>query len=345
METKQIYKVQGISLDERDTRDFLNERILNVTLRLSNNCNFTCKYCSYYDNKVKPIPVKELISFLYKFIESISFSGKYDKINWYIHGGEPTIYPRFLETMLHIGACHDLFNLDYEIEVQTNSSYKKYEHFAVLRNVKISFICSYQNHQNTKDQFLNFVSFMAEHNMLAGIDLILENFGTENEFENIEYIFNELRQLRETNNHYFNIQTNTIDGVSLDSIDSRYKTFALNKEYSELLEIEYTDGTKEIEDFDTFTSEGRNKFKLFKCNVGQNSLIIDTTDDLTIKVYKCFSDILYQKNKPDIKFIFNEESLALDIGNIKKLLKPTICIHPKCICELQIPKQKLPKRI
>ena len=77
METKQIYKVQGISLDERDTRDFLNERILNVTLRLSNNCNFTCEYCSYYDNKVKPIPVKELISFLYKFIESISFANRF----------------------------------------------------------------------------------------------------------------------------------------------------------------------------------------------------------------------------------------------------------------------------
>ena len=59
-----------------------------------------------------------------------------------------------------------------------------------------------------------------------------------------------------------------------------------------------------------------------------------------IKIYKCFSDILYQKTKPDYKFEFKTTSLDKDIQNIKKLLKPVICIHPKCICEIQIPKSR-----
>lgn len=335
-----ITKVQGLPSNLYDTRDFANPRILNLTLRLSNNCNFNCHYCSYYDNSFKPISIENLEKFLAKLIQMVKETNKYDKINWYIHGGEPTIYPDFIQAMLTIHDFQNYYNLDYEIEVQTNASYKKLEKLLPLKYINISFICSYQNHQNTPSQYKKFVSFVLEHNMMAGTDLILENFGTINEVENIKDIFSWLNTKRKEYNHFFNIQTNTVDGVSLNSINPKYKEFALNKKFSELLEITYEDGTAEAVDYDTFTSEGKNKFKLFKCNVGQNNLIIDTTIRDNIKIYKCFSDILYQKNKPDYKFEFKTTSLDKDIQNIKKLLKPVICIHPKCICEIQIPKSR-----
>ena len=43
-------KVYGYTTDPKDPRDFLNTSILNITLRLSDKCNFSCKYCNYYDN-------------------------------------------------------------------------------------------------------------------------------------------------------------------------------------------------------------------------------------------------------------------------------------------------------
>lgn len=353
--TQDIISVTGTTNNPNDPRDFQNTRILNITLRLSNNCNFTCKYCGYYDNKIKPINKNQLESFIGKFILEIKDSQNYDKINWYIHGGEPTIYPGFIDMMIFIGNIHKYLTFDYEIEVQTNSSYKKLEDFKkfVDTNTKISFICSFQNHQNTIDQYRNFVRSMFKYNMMAGADIILENFGTEKEFENIEHIIQWLKDRKVEYRHlnpYFNIQTNTVDGISLDKINPKYKKIATNKEFSELVEITYKNGSKEVVDYDTFTSEGRNKFKLFKCNVGQNNLIIDVSDHKEVKVYKCFSDILYQKNKPDVRFQTEDLSLNSNLTDnqpiyghlekIIKLLKPTLCIHPKCICEIQIPKKK-----
>mgnify|MGYP003602184143 FL=1 len=73
-----------------------------------------------------------------------------------------------------------------------------------------------------------------------------------------------------------------------------------------------------------------------KCNVGLQSIIIDTTTPI-IKVYKCFSDILYNKNKPHLSL----EIKDFTYNKLEKILKPTLCIHPKCICELFVPKFNL----
>ena len=318
-------KVYGYTDHPDDTRDFLNLEILNITLRLSDKCNFSCEYCNYYDNSKKHIPLEDLK----KIIDELH-KVHYKKINWYIHGGEPTVYPNFIEAMLYILDSKEIEN---DIEVQTNSSYKNLDKFKPLIGKNIKFVCSYQNHQNNPEQFKRFCSFMLENGLFAGTDLILENFGTENEQENIIDIYDWLIEQKYKYNLPFNVQTNTVDGVSLDTLPEIYKERFSNKNHSELIKIEYMDGTEEIHDYDTFTSTGKNTFKLMKCNVGLQSIIIDTTES-EIKLYKCFSDILYDKKKPFLKLKPEE----FNIQRIKSIFRQTVCIHPKCICEIFIPK-------
>lgn len=322
-------KVYGYINDPIDTRDFLNKRVLSITLRLSDRCNFSCNYCTYYDNSKKSIEFDKLKIVLEDIIKNISGTNKYDSINWYIHGGEPTVYPKFIEAMLYISSTQQEYNLKYDIEIQTNSSFKKLEKFAPLIGKNIKFVCSYQHHQNTPEQFKSFCTFMLKNKMFAGVDLILENKDPDKIIE----IYYWLEAQKEIYNISYNIQTNTVDGVSFDKIDPKYQIFK-NKKISEQILVEYQNGKKEIFDYDVFSTNGMNNFKLMKCQVGRQSIIMDVTYSDTVKFYKCFSDILYTKNKPFLE-------LPLDKFNgihLIKHLKPTLCIHPKCICEIFIPK-------
>lgn len=332
-------KVYGYTSDPKDTRDFLNLEILNITLRLSDKCNFSCKYCSYYDNTKKHIKFETLKEILNTLMEVSTYPDipPYKKINWYIHGGEPTVYPHFVEAMLHILNSNKIEN---EIEVQTNSSFKNLNKFKPFIGKNIKFVCSYQNHQNNPEQFKKFCSFLLENNLFAGTDLILENFGTENEQENIIEIYDWLIEQKYKYNLPFNVQTNTVDGISLDTLPNIYKERFSNKKHSELIKVEYNDGSEDIHDYDTFTSTGKNTFKLMKCNVGLQSIIVDTTEP-EIKLYKCFSDILYDKQKPYLKLKPEE----FNIQRIKNIFKQTICIHPKCICEIFIPKSSMKNKV
>ena len=325
-------KVYGYTTDPKDTRDFLNTSILNITLRLSDKCNFSCEYCSYYDNSKKHIPFEDL-KLIIQELHKIKKFNAYKKINWYIHGGEPTVYPKFVEAMLYILDSKEIEN---DIEVQTNSSYKNLDKFQPLIGKNIKFVCSYQNHQNNPKQFKRFCSYMLENNLFAGTDIILENFGTPNEQENIIEIYDWLIEQKYKYNLPFNVQTNTVDGVSLEGLPESYRKKFSNKEHKELIKVEYQNGSEEIFDYDTFISNGKNSFKLMKCNVGLQSIIIDTTTPI-IKVYKCFSDILYNKNKPHLSL----EIKDFTYNKLEKILKPTLCIHPKCICELFVPKFNL----
>ena len=257
-------KVYGYTTDPKDTRDFLNTSILNITLRLSDKCNFSCEYCSYYDNSKKHIPFEDL-KLIIQELHKIKKFNAYKKINWYIHGGEPTVYPKFVEAMLYILDSKEIEN---EIEVQTNSSYKNLDKFQPLIGKNIKFVCSYQNHQNNPKQFKRFCSYMLENNLFAGTDIILENFGTPNEQENIIEIYDWLIEQKYKYNLPFNVQTNTVDGVSLEGLPESYRKKFSNKEHKELIKVEYQNGSEEIFDYDTFISNGKNSFKLMKCNVG-----------------------------------------------------------------------------
>lgn len=330
---KKIISVFGLPTNEFDIRDFKNERepVMEVTLRLSNNCNFKCEYCSYYDNSHKPNNIEFMKVIINQIIETYK---NYTKIVYYFHGGEPTIYPYFVELVEYIDQVHKSLDFSYKIEVQTNSTKIKANFFKALIGKNIYFVCSYQQHQNKIETFKTFINYCIEYKMLSGVDLILEEFETT-DYNEIVNLYKWLEELKNETNGKYSIQTNTVDGK--DTPKEYQEIMNASKDKESLL-ITYNDSSTEKVNLDKFVSEQRNNFLFFNCNVGLNSIIIDTTINNEVSVYKCFSDILYNKNKPNIKLIDS------DIKNLseklKKLIKPNRCLYRKCVCEIQVPKWK-----
>lgn len=330
---KNVISVSGLPTNEFDIRDFKNEKepVMEVTLRLSNNCNFQCEYCSYYDNSHKPNSIEFMKEIINQIIKTYM---NYTKIVYYFHGGEPTIYPHFIKLVEYIDHIHKSLNFSYKIEVQTNSTKIKDNFFKSLIGKNIYFVCSYQQHQNNIKTFKTFINYCIEYDMISGVDLILEEFETTDYIEIIN-LYNWLVKLKIETNGRYSIQTNTVDGK--DTPKEYYEIMDADEDKESLL-ITYNDSSTEKVNLDKFVSEQRNNFLFFNCNIGLNSIIIDTTINNEVSVYKCFSDILYNKNKPSIKLIDS------DIKNLSekllKLLKPCKCLYKKCICEIQVPKWK-----
>lgn len=340
-----LKSVKGVPSTENDTRDFENTRVMNITLRLSDNCNFNCSYCTYYDNKKLPPEIGRVRNLIRTTIDAIA--NRVDKIVWYIHGGEPTIYPNFTELISSIHFTSKEYEMDYEIEVQTNSS-KRFptRAFDKIHFTKTKFVCSFQQHQNKGiHQFLEFVEKAQKYKMLAGVDIILEDF----ENTNYKEIINLYYRLAQTKTQDYTIQLNTIDGKQVPEEYQDFYDEVQSKEWytKEKVELNYHDGI-ELISVEQLIAEDKNKFMFFKCNVGLTSLILDTTELSTrgLSIYKCFND--YHENKPARQF-WNQPGL-LEAGpdnidhfigqNIRDLMKPTRCLYKKCICEIQIPKYR-----
>lgn len=314
-------------------------RILSVTLRLTKKCNFSCNYCMEYDNNFENISYELLKDFLINFIKLIKETSHYDKIFWYIHGGEPTMYPNFFNLLIDLDAYQNKYNLDYKIEIQTNGSYKKLKKFKEIQNRNISFLCSYQNHQNNLTDFKLFIENLLNLNLLSGVDIMLENFNTPHEFINIKNLSDWLKLKRLKLSKDFSIQYNTIDGISTKKLPIEYKIF--NNNFNENYEITFEENKIKIFNRLEVIDNQFNKFKMFKCEVGKNNLIFDIFKNY-IDIYKCFSENVYNRNKPSYKLNLesNIENFNIDLLN---LLKPTICNFNKCLCELHIPKKRIKK--
>ena len=360
-----ILKVRGVNY-------ITDQEPYEVTIRLTNNCNFSCSYCGYYDNH-KSNETKQLLSdqietlqqfiinLVYNF-KSYVFTDKVPYMNhrgtplddfrpalkFYIHGGEPTIHANFFPIIELIDQLSEKFIFDYTINVQTNASqkdkfFKKLDTLIIDRpnlSRNLKFIASFQEHQNTTDQYSYFCYEMVRRDMLIGADIMLEDFKepSSGAYDNIIFIYKLLLELRSTFKQKYIIQTNTINSIPLSELKEPY-----NKEYQKIyneklkdyLEVTYSNDT-EVVDYDHFITSDENNFKMFKCLVGLKSILVDLSSmkKEDFGVYNCFTDY----NKKHIKLDYEQ---MLNSSNIKLLINPTLCIHSKCICELQIPKVRI----
>ena len=74
--------------------------------------------------------------------------------------------------------------------------HKKLKKFKEIQNRNISFLCSYQNHQNNLTDFKLFIENLLNLNLLSGVDIMLENFNTPHEFINIKNLSDWLKLKR-----------------------------------------------------------------------------------------------------------------------------------------------------
>lgn len=292
-----------------------NEKEITVTLRLTNNCNFKCKYCTYHNNSIKHnYMVFDVLEKLKDYLKN------YEKITFYFHGGEPTIYPKFYELIEFINKTFKDFNIT--IDIQTNAS-MKIEKFKPYKNVR--YICSYQAHQNTKEQFLSFCDICFKNNMLNGIDIILE---PDFEKQVREVYFESIKR------YGFNkVESNFIDDVYNEKFKDIYKKSSENILFNKSSKNILFNKSSEMYLNEVIVKK-LNNFKLWTCNAGKNNIIIDTSDEF-ITFYKCFS---YQKiNKYELRIKNLDDLTPLFF---KKLLNKTICQVNNCMCEINLKKVK-----
>ena len=303
----------------------LPEDVFMVTLSLSLRCDQDCGYCMFRDNSKEFKTYEHYVSIIEKILSSLPDK----KVDFYFHGGEPTILPRFYEIIKHFSEKYD--NSFFSIQTNTNKSLDWFKQFEGLSNV--SFICSYQHHQKIKrgiefDVILEKFLWLYDNNLLNSIDFMLEHKNEDDILENLTILKNtrlsEIVVLMPVagieNPNYVDVCN---DSKMMCIVTT--KGFLINTCF-----VVYKNGDIiRRDDIHEMKSKGDDNFRLFRCYAGKTHILVDDEGD----VYRCFADRI---SSTSVKFnLFDNDLLDYISG------KPKVCFFPKCICELDIKKTRI----
>lgn len=291
---------------------------LDVVIRLSNRCNFSCNYCPYYDNTERFYDIDHMKG----LFEGILNETSDRKVMFYLHGGEPTIVPHLQQILSDILSQYSDRDITFEIQTNTSQHIKWFEKLKHLKN-NIKFICSYQHHQNKSfEKWLAKVKFLHNTGLLHQIDFMLEEDDVDTIKSHLRTIKSDKALSNVTTLHYINYEVN--DEYS-DVIDM-FKRDDLN-----MYKVKYRDGRTEIVEKNTVHERGLDSFKLFRCAAGRNNLVVDVNGD----VWYCLGHKGFGNN-------INKDTPACNVFTNNKIKKMTskdcICLWSKCLCELWLKK-------
>ena len=132
---------------------------ISLKLRLTNRCNQFCHYCPYRNNSESFLKWEQLKKML-DFVEMLNN----DYFYIYLHGGEPTLHPDFIEFVHKLNGILARKNVDYFIYFDTNLTMSVSTLNALFRNVdapKFKINCTYHI-----KQCLQFNDFLDKYLML-----------------------------------------------------------------------------------------------------------------------------------------------------------------------------------
>jgi len=304
-----------------------NGNNISLTFRFSDRCNYKCEYCTYHDNTEPFETLEYYINYVNKVLNLLDFK---DRIDIYIHGGEPTIIPDFdiiIKEMVKHKNVKDII-------IQTNLSQpiSYFEKFINIDDI-VTFSCSYQHHMNLnknfESEYFNKVLFLIKHKLFYIINLSLEGNYVD-DIQNIIKFIDSHEVIRgKIIYNYIDIYENLSEeyiGVK-NIIDNSYFD---DKEYA--VEVFFGDNTStKYKNYNNLRQDGYNKYKNFKCTAGNKNLILQPNGD----VYYCLSHHHYKPTKP-ICNIFKDEKLFKIVNS-----KYCLCTFPTCVCEIWLEKSKI----
>jgi MoaA/NifB/PqqE/SkfB family radical SAM enzyme len=150
----------------------------HVTLAIGHMCNLKCDYCKWCGgvNYDKPI---ETVDSMYEFFIKMG----YTKVLFYIHGGEPAIHPKILDTLKHIRHKQQETGINTVIEVQTNLSYSIDRLRGIVECVdRLSISYHYVELQktNTHEHFISNFNWLRDNNIgIERFDIMMEDMPDE----------------------------------------------------------------------------------------------------------------------------------------------------------------------
>jgi organic radical activating enzyme len=304
------------------------KNILRIELFLSNYCNYKCQYCGpeSYGN-TQPWPsfekiVKNLDHLISQYKKKL---GKTD-INFYIGGGEPSLWPDLIPFLTYFRQKHNC-----KINVSTNGSRtlrwwkengKYFDHVRIsvhpekadglhLANVadilyenNVSVIASVLMDPNNWNHCTSLVDNLksSKHKWIVTVSEILHPTVT---YSNEQKIYLENRVIRHSGLWY------------------RYNILRKKKPKYYKPTVIFDNGETQTVDTHWIILNKHNKFNQWSCNVGVDTLFINKDGDLT---GSC-GEMLYNLNK---KFNIYSSSFVeeFDIDII-----PTQCTKSICICQ------------
>ncbi|MCK9238358.1 MAG: radical SAM protein [Thiopseudomonas sp.] len=304
-----------------------NSSSMSINWVITRTCNYTCSYCTVYDNTAPFTPFHQLENAV-KQIKSLD-KEKYQII---FTGGEPTIYPKFndlLELILLSIGQNIRINVVTNLS-RANSFYKKFVDKFQNFNKNIYFVTSFHFEFANKNSFIQKIKFLINSNYNVTVNLMASP-------PHMSLVKELMSELKNINSKFLNI--NPIAIRSGNSLDSRYKKedLAWLKEnfIQEKKPIEVTFSTKENKPIiKNYTASEMNTLRMTNfqdmlCEAGINNFSIDVDG----KVNKA---VCFRRRDSDFN-IYKDD-------NLKKHLPktPITCPFSRCNCndDIHIPKYK-----
>ncbi|MDD2870374.1 MAG: radical SAM protein [Candidatus Gracilibacteria bacterium] len=311
----------------------LQKSVVNLTIQLTDFCNFSCKYCvtgkkfsGQYINKNDFEQIETLI----KKLKNI-----YKMVNITISGGEPTLCKDFF-LLLKI-----ITNLDVNIIINTNGFIFSKESIKVNELSKLQFVNNidfnvtfhFKEYEKSFNTFIESIKVLDMYNINYGINFLLPD---DEKYEDFIDVRDKILSSLLVNRHTYNLIKLTNGNIS-ESYDNRYLDLFNEKFKQEIknknIEIIYDDLEKEKLNTSEILYKGLNKFGGYKCNYfSKQFLNIYINTDLSIYFGSCFT-----LNR--LKYSFAELYILLD----KSAEKSIVCGDYSCLCDLDYNSNK--KRI
>lgn len=178
-----------------------------IKITLTNECNFSCSYCSLFYKDKNRISLESLL----KIIKKMKDITNYKEYKIIITGGEPTVYKYF---RVFIDNLIDIFK-DKKLLISLNSNLSNIENLQYIsnKNTNLNLFLSYHAAFTSSQIFYDNFKKIYNKNTNYTIAIMIEN--TSNIFEDITFLKNKL-------NNYNNVQVTL---STIQNIKNYYNNF------------------------------------------------------------------------------------------------------------------------
>lgn len=151
---------------------------IDITFRLNNLCNFQCEYCHWYKySHFKTEDIIESLKNIFKFYKLKNASHNI----LYFHGGEPSFHPDFHKIVKYIYNLKKIYNINLDIEIQTNLSFDGELYKSVqpmITKYSVTFHYNELKKKNLIEKFIKNVDYIGAEN-IRNFDIMLEKMPVE----------------------------------------------------------------------------------------------------------------------------------------------------------------------
>ncbi len=296
-----------------------NGDTMNINWLITRKCNYTCSYCSAYDNNTQ----FESFETIKQTIDQIQQLNK-KQYSFSINGGEPTIYPRFIETLEYI---FEVLGENSTINTITNLSKSKAFYEKLINRLHIHrknfvFDTSYHFEFANFEQFITNCKLLSENQFKVSVGIMAH----PERMEEVKQLVNTLDKIK---NSYLTYKVKNIRQKD-QQIDSRYSKQDLdwlqqfyNEVESKPIKVVFDNQVKYYS-APQIVANNMHHFKSMVCEAGVHNFSIDS--DGTIDKAVCF------RNKGGSKNIYKDSDALSEIGST-----PVLCPHQSCGCLADIP--------